>query len=178
MVIIVFGLPGSGKTYFARQLATNLKAKYINSDTVRNSFRGPGEYSREEKNIVYDIMLNKMMIAMHEGEDVVIDATFYKNDLRRRFSSYIRETGSPYFIEIVADELLIRKRLAKRTSDPASSSHVYEAVKAEWEPAPFPHLTIESTDDNVGEMLEKAMAYITPDERRKEKISGLNRSGL
>lgn len=172
MVIIVFGLPGSGKTYFARQLATGLKADYINSDTVRNSFRGPGDFSREEKNIVYDIMLNKMLIAMHEGHDVVIDATFYKNDLRRRFSSYIRESSVPYFIEIVADEELIKKRLAKRKTGAEPSSPIYDAVKAEWENVPFPHLTIESNDSNVAEMLEKAMDYISPEKAKKDKVSG------
>jgi len=37
MVIIVFGLPGSGKTWFAKTLAARIKAVYISTDQLRNS---------------------------------------------------------------------------------------------------------------------------------------------
>jgi len=36
MIIVVTGLPGSGKSYFAQQLAPLMDAEYINSDKVRS----------------------------------------------------------------------------------------------------------------------------------------------
>jgi len=36
MIIIVFGLPGSGKSYFASKLAERINARYINSDVIRS----------------------------------------------------------------------------------------------------------------------------------------------
>lgn len=161
MVIIVFGLPGSGKTYFARTLANALKASYINSDAIRDKFTPPLKYSREQKNIVYDMILNRMLTTIHEGKTVVIDATFYKEDLRRRFTSYVQEPGMLHFIEIVADELLIKNRLSKR-QDSHADFNVYKLIQADWDTAIFPHLTIQSTDDNINEMISKALEYLQP----------------
>ena len=42
MVVIVFGLPGSGKSYFASRLAGIISADYINSDRVRREIPIPG----------------------------------------------------------------------------------------------------------------------------------------
>ena len=159
MIIIVFGLPGSGKTYFAKALASALQAAYINSDSIRETFPDPNRYSRQDKNIVYDMMLNKMMKAMHEGQTVVLDATFYKNDLRRRFASYVHEQRPVYFVEIVADEMLIKDRLSRR-HDSHADFKTYKLVKDDWDPVQFPHLTIQSTDENITEMISQTLDYI------------------
>jgi predicted kinase len=161
MIIIVFGLPGSGKTYFANALANTLHATYINSDNIRETFPDPNRYSRQDKNIVYDMMLSQTLKAMHEGKTVVLDATFYKNDFRRRFTSYVREQGVLHFIEIVADESLIKDRLSQRQDSHADFS-IYRLVKADWDPAQFPHLTIQSTDNNLNEMISQALDYLQP----------------
>lgn len=165
MILIVFGLPGSGKTYFAKKLAKAMNATYVNSDTIRETFRDTDRYSREDKNIVYDMMLKKMLTSIHEGKTVVLDATFYKEDLRRRFTSYVREHGLIHFIEVVADELLIKNRLAGRQNSHADFN-IYNLIKQEWEPMQFPHLTIQSTNDNVDEMISKTLDYLRPFEAR------------
>ena len=161
MVLIIFGLPGSGKSYFARALANTLKATYINSDTIRDNFPDPGKYSREEKNIVYDMILNKALTEIHEGKTVVIDATFYKEDLRRRFITYLREPGMLHFIEVVADELLIKDRLSGRQDSHADFA-VYKLIKEDWDLAQFPHLTIQSTNGNLNEMIATTLEYLKP----------------
>src|SRR5690349_10821341 len=102
MVVIISGLPGSGKTFFAKALSKALHGIYINSDTIRETFSDPNRYSRQDKNVVYGMMLNKMLTAMHTGKTVILDATFYKNDFRRRFASYVKNPGQLHFIEIVA----------------------------------------------------------------------------
>lgn len=160
MILVVFGLPGSGKTYFAHALAKALNATYINSDTIRETLPGTERYSREDKNIVYDMMLNKMLIALHEGKTVVLDATFYKDDFRRRFKSYVRDQRMLHFIEIVADELLIKNRLSQRQNSHADFD-VYKLVKSDWDPAEFPHLVIQSTNDNIEEMIAKTLNYLS-----------------
>lgn len=161
MVLIVFGLPGSGKSYFAKALAGKLGACYINSDTIRDSFHDHNRYSRQDRAAVYDMMLNKMLIAMHEGKTVIVDATFYKDVFRRRFTSYIREHGMLHFIEIVADEPVIKNRLQQR-QDSHADFDVYKLVKRDWDPVQFPHLILKSTDDNLDEMISNTLNYLTP----------------
>ena len=62
VLVIVFGLPGSGKSFFALQLAHMLKAKYINSDIVRMGALVKRTYSEKEKQVVYNNMMSKMTI--------------------------------------------------------------------------------------------------------------------
>lgn len=59
MVVIVIGLPGSGKSFFASQLAQLINADYINSDQVRKTMMPPGHYSQQEKHSVYSQMLTQ-----------------------------------------------------------------------------------------------------------------------
>ncbi|RYF99862.1 MAG: AAA family ATPase [Chitinophagaceae bacterium] len=161
VIIIIFGLPGCGKTYFAKALAHTLCASYINSDIIRESFAEPHRYSLPDKSIVYDMMLTQTLTAMHECKTVVVDATFYKENFRRRFRSYFRDQGMLHFIEVVADERLIKNRLARREDGHADFS-VYKLIKKDWDPIQFSHLTVQSTDDNLGDMVSKVLEYIKP----------------
>ena len=53
MVIIVCGLPGSGKSYFAERLAKKIDADYVNSDRLRKELFPSRTYSDREKATVY-----------------------------------------------------------------------------------------------------------------------------
>ncbi len=66
VIVIVFGLPGSGKSYFASRLAEMLKAEYINSDIVRKQLLTQKTYSEKEKLSVYDSMLEKMKTLLQQ----------------------------------------------------------------------------------------------------------------
>ena len=59
MIVIVFGLPGSGKSYFASRFAKVINAGYINSDMIRKEIFEKREYSDQEKKAVYDKCLNR-----------------------------------------------------------------------------------------------------------------------
>ena len=82
MVILVLGLPGSGKSYFAERLAQKIRAEYFNSDQIRKEMFADRTYSDLEKARVYEALLKKMQEAIDKEKDVVLDATFYKNKIR------------------------------------------------------------------------------------------------
>lgn len=56
MVVLVMGLPGSGKSYLARRLAELIGATYISSDRVRRDLFPAARYTAEEKAGVYEEM--------------------------------------------------------------------------------------------------------------------------
>ena len=85
MIIIVFGLPGSGKSYFASQLAKMLNADYINSDKIRMAMFVKRTYTINEKLAVYNEMLMQARKAEKNHTNLVLDATFYKNEIREIF---------------------------------------------------------------------------------------------
>src|SRR5690348_13940710 len=115
MIFMIFGLPGSGKSYFASHLAKMMNAEYINSDRLRRKMLDKRIYSIEEKEMVYSEMLKQMREVIKENKDVVLDATFYKNDIRKKF--ICMDDVKTILIEVEAAEPLIRKRLQKLRED-------------------------------------------------------------
>lgn len=160
MIVVVFGLPGSGKSYFAYQLADKLKADYIGSDRLRRDLFAETIYSESEKLLVYSKMLMEMRAHIRQNRDLVCDATFYKNDIRKQFIDEAGEENEIIFIEIQAAEPVIRRRLAKKRADSDADFDVYQKIKEEWEPLQEEHLVLESTDNNINYMLNKAAAYL------------------
>lgn len=160
IVVIVFGLPGTGKSYFASRLAEGTNAEYINSDRLRKELFAERTYSDKEKEMVYQQMLEKTKRAINENTNVVLDATFYKNDIRNRFSEEIKNNAEMFFIEIRTDEDIIRQRLQKERPYSEADFEVYKLIKQQWEPLKAPHLILSSTDDNINHMLQKAMDHL------------------
>lgn len=160
IVVIVFGLPGTGKSYFASRLAGRTNAEYINSDRLRKELFAERTYSDKEKEMVYREMLEKAKRAINENTNVVLDATFYKNDIRNRLSEEIKNNAEISFIEIRADEDIIRQRLQKERPYSEADFEVYKLIKQQWEPLKAPHLILSSTDDNINHMLQKAMDHL------------------
>jgi predicted kinase len=160
MVVIVFGLPGSGKSFFASRLASMINAYYIKSDRVRKEMLKKRNYSVKEKLSVYNAMLSQLIEAKKQNKNIVVDATFYKNEIRRNFINKAPANDSILFIEVIADESLIRERLKKTREDSEADFEVYKKIKEEWEQMDEPHLVLKSTDENINEMLLKTTDYL------------------
>jgi predicted kinase len=162
MVIIVSGLPGSGKSYFASRLSQKLGAICINSDLERKQMDAQGQYAFEDKLNVYEEMAHRAGERVRDGKHVVVDATFYRKEMRELFSTLARLLYQPIvFIEIVADEQTIMGRLRRPMADHEADYSVYKLVKSQYEALDIEHLAIESKTDNVGDMLSKGLAYIS-----------------
>ena len=160
MIVVVFGLPGSGKSYFAMRLASMINALYINSDRVRKEMLTKRKYSEKEKLSVYDEMLSQLIEARKQNKNVVLDATFYKNEIRESFINAVGENERIKFIEVIADESLTRERLKEIREDSEADFDIYKKIKEEWEPMDETHLVLKSTNDNIDEMLNKATDYL------------------
>ena len=162
MIVIVLGLPGSGKSYFASRLAEVFQADYINSDQMRKEMFSKRIYSKQEKRAVYDAMLEKMKTVVKLNKDLVIDATFQREDSRQLFMRQLRGKVEFFFIEITANPHLIRRRLKKERPFSEADFEVYEMTRQQWQAVREPHLSLESTDENIDYMLERAVNYLHP----------------
>ncbi len=161
MIIIVFGLPGSGKSYFASRLAKRLEATYVSSDVVRKQLFTVRKYAGEEKTKVYDVMNKEMKEAIQHGKDIVLDATFYKENIRNKF----KETAEAFkekiiFIEVWADQKIILKRLSMKREHSEADFSVHLHIKKVFEPLKSDHVIIQSTQENIMEMMGEAFNYI------------------
>ncbi len=95
-----------------------------------------------------------------QNRNVALDATFYSNDIRQKFVEGIKDINDIIFIEVTAEESVIRKRLEKAREDSEADFEVYKKIKNEWEPLRQDHLILKSTNDNIREMLEKTADYL------------------
>ncbi len=160
MVVIVFGLPGSGKSYFAERLARKLNADYVNSDRLRKEMIPVRTYSEQEKAVVYNVVLEKMKEAIKQKKSIVLDATFHSSKIRKLITKDIKGKEGICFIEITADENLTRQRLKRQRAYSEADFEVYKLIRRHWEPLNETHLILESTDENIDSMLQRAAAYL------------------
>jgi predicted kinase len=160
MVVLIMGLPGSGKSFFASRLAEVLHADYISSDRLRRNMFTKITYSAQEKERVYDEMLLHMRQSLKHNKSVVVDATFYKNGIREKFRSEIGESGSMVFIEVIAPESLIKERLMQAREESDADFEIYKMIHAAWEPYEEKHLVLHSSNENIEIMLQEAINYL------------------
>lgn len=161
LVIIVSGLPGSGKSYFAQRLAEALKAVYLNSDRIRISLQAKGKYTLDDKMYIYQTMAELTDKHLSRGETVVADATFYHHAMRDLLSGIASKHHSrTAFILVIADVKLVRERLSIPRADSEADLGVYESMKELFEPYLDKHLVLRSSTDNVSEMLTLATSYL------------------
>lgn len=161
MIVLVAGLPGSGKSYFASKLAENINAVYVSSDQVRRSIGAEGKYSAEDKLAVYKEMVKIAARAVDMQKVVVADATFYRKAVRDLFIRLANEKAAGVrVIWVQAEESLIKERLRKPRKDSEADFRVYELLRDQFEPIAEPHLKLKSTNTNIATLLNKAREYI------------------
>lgn len=161
MVIIVFGLPGTGKTYLSKALSDKLGAAHLNTDIIRHEINMEGEYDKESKEKVYKTMHNQLMKYIKGQRDVIVDATFHKSQIREQFiKAIMKQKELLFFIEMKASEKTIRERLKKRKGYSEADFNVYKQIEAQFEPFYEPHLIIWSDRYSLEQMIEKSTNYI------------------
>ena len=158
MIVIVFGLRGSGKSYFAQQLAQMLHAEYIGSDVVRKELFKTPSYSTEEKNLVYNEMMKRMMSEAFEKE-IVIDTTFSNSKTRQNFTEKAKKFSSVFTIEIAKEKDLTKQRSLSPQQDNANFE-VYKKIKPSHQTYNDEHLVLRSTQNNLTDMLDETSDYL------------------
>ena len=136
LLIVFLGFPGSGKTYFARQLAEKLRAVTLNSDAMRLAMFGSLERIDEIRRIdnarlyvdVFGAMNYAARQALKAGHSVVYDAQQTKRENRRGIEQLAQESGAiPVLIWIKTSREVALKRGQER--DARDDSQQYDAEK-------------------------------------------------
>ncbi|MCO6490204.1 MAG: AAA family ATPase [Phaeodactylibacter sp.] len=159
LLALVTGLPGAGKTTFARALAERIGARHINTDIIRSALGLRGRYDEHSKQKVYREMEKQTEEALRSGERAVVDGTFYREALRAPYRQLGARAGAPvYWILIEAPEGVIQERVSKKRDYSEADYAVYLKIRDAWEPLEMPHFILQSGD--IGQMLEKALRYL------------------
>ena len=89
-LFILYGFPGSGKTYYARQLCDELQAAHVNSERIRQELFDDPRYDAQENNIVRQLMIYMTEEFLSAGLSVVFDTNAMRLSNRRELRDLAR----------------------------------------------------------------------------------------
>jgi predicted kinase len=161
MIVIVCGLPGTGKSFFSNRLAQELKIAMHNTDQIRKKLELQSAYSETDKSMVYSALLGEMVDEVQRSGSVLLDGTFHKASTRKRFLRMAASMKQPVlFIKMEASPLTVQERMSAERQHSEADFSVYRKVKKEFDALNEPHLVLQSDKMTVDEMLEKAKEHI------------------
>ncbi|MEL7250893.1 MAG: ATP-binding protein [Bacteroidota bacterium] len=162
-LILITGLPGTGKTTFARALAGEMGLPHYNTDNTRNALGLRGKYDPATKELVYQRLLELTKEQLQHGDSVVVDATFYTPVLRQPFIDLANELEVPArWIELEASEEVIRTRVSFKRPDSEADFSVYLDLKEQYTAPSCPHLKMRSDELLLADMVKRAKSYLRP----------------
>lgn len=176
-LVLVGGLPGTGKSTLARGLAERAGFAVIRSDMVRKELaasaaRSEDIYTPAWTERTYAECLLRAERLLFEGKRVILDATFRAEQTRRTALDAARRWGVPGLMLLCrADPAAVRERLASRRGDASDADwEVYRQMAERWEePGPRTQGAIHPVDTAGG--TEEALR-IAMDVLSESRLSG------
>jgi aminoglycoside phosphotransferase family enzyme/predicted kinase len=153
-LVLVGGLPGTGKSTLARGLAEQAGFCLIRSDVVRKELAGivesgpvsvsfgEGIYTPEWNERTYAECLRRAELLLFEGKRVLVDASFREEKRRRTFLEAAISSGvTGVFLHCEAEPETVRARLQRRRNDASDADwSVYQRVAETWQKPSAPTL--------------------------------------
>jgi predicted kinase len=168
MIIVVFGLPGTGKSYFSRHMADEIGAAFLNTDIVREELDLQGEYSEKSKELVYDQLLRLTGEKLSEKKHVIVDGTFHRKHPREKFKAKTAQWSEPlFFIEMRAGDLTVDRRIRGKRAHSEADFRIYRQLKHKFEELEEPHLILQNNFKSKDELIQTAKEYLYEQETNR-----------
>jgi predicted kinase len=169
MIVLMAGLPGTGKTALARELAHRTQGALLSKDEIRAALFSSSdiEYSVMQDDFVMETMLEaaRFLLQKASTRKVFLDGrTFSRSYQIDRVLSLANELNQPWkIIECSCSDESARRRLDLEpdATHPARnrSFALYLAVKARFEPITYAK-TVVDTDQPLEHCVEQALAAL------------------
>jgi adenylylsulfate kinase len=167
MLILMAGLPGTGKSTLSRALATELGGTVIDKDQVRAALFSPPdiEYSTEQDDFCMAVMLKVAgyLFRKDPARIVFLDGrTFSQTYQLKRATGFAEAISQPWrILECTCSEATARRRLTNDSSHVAANRNfdLYLELKSRFEEITFPKTVID-TDQSLEACIHLALAAL------------------
>ncbi len=161
-LVVLSGLPGSGKSYFCHRLASRYPMARLESDALRKALFGQPTYSADESRRLFSachLVLDRLLA---RGIAAILDATNLR-EMHRHQAYRIADAHKAklVLVHLQASPAVVHERLQARvkglhSQDPSDAGpEVYERMQRDVEPIGRPHISVDTSAD-----IEPAIAAI------------------
>ena len=165
ILLILSGLPGTGKSYLADLIATNLPVTVIETDFIRKHLFKQPTYSWKENSSVFSLCHSLIEELLTNKISVLVDATNLLRQNRKKLYQIAKTNKSEILlIALTAPENIVIERLNQRTSNQnlnnsSADVDVYKKLKRTAQPILRKHYCIDSSSavkPQLQKLLQKA----------------------
>ncbi|MBI4301160.1 MAG: AAA family ATPase [Chloroflexi bacterium] len=167
VLIIVSGLPGTGKSYFSRQLTARMPFIILESDTLRKRLFATPNYSPEESQRLFSACHALVEELLQKGQRVIFDATNLQERHREPLYHIADRLQAKLIIaRVEAPAEMIRQRLERRkktlTAESISDAdwEVYQRMKPTRQRISRNHFAVDTSLD-ITPVINKIIREIT-----------------
>jgi predicted kinase len=93
LLVMLYGLPGSGKSFFSRQTSELLNIPIISSDRIRYELFEKPTYSKEEQQIVFNLMTMMLEEYARSGMSAIFDVSLNRMADRKVLREFAKKQG-------------------------------------------------------------------------------------
>jgi len=162
-LVLVSGLPGTGKSRLCRELKARTGAVVLESDAARKLLFPEPDHSFSESRRLFRAVHAAIEKVLAAGLPTILDATNLTEWQREPlYAIAVRQGARVIIVKVEAPPPLVHRRLARRAhrTDAAGSSDadvgVYERMRGQEEKIRRPHFVVDTSQDTASAL--KAIA--------------------
>ena len=147
LLLLFYGYPGAGKTYFARQFCENVQAAHLQSDRIRGELFEQPRYDKQENDIVTHLMDYMTEEFLSAGLSVAYDVNATRLKQRKAlYNMALRYRAYPLLVWFQMDQDTAFGRNIKRDRRRADDKY-----SAQWDRTSFESLTGQMQNPSASE---------------------------
>lgn len=161
MIVLICGLPGTGKTFLSNKLSQYINSTVLSTDKIRKELIQKPTYTPWERALIYDVLFLLAKYLHSSGINCILDGTFNMEKSRREIKDLLNLSNDQfYIIECICPEDLIITRLLLRKDDYSDATvSIYLKMKKIYEPVKQKHMSI-NTSKPVDKNIDRILRYI------------------
>jgi predicted kinase len=122
LLVQLYGFPGAGKTYFARQLCEHIQAAHVQGDRIRNELFENPRYDKQENDVIIQLMDYMAEEFLSAGISVVYDTNAMRLAQRHALREIARKAHAQpllIWLQVDPDSAFVRttQRDRRRSDD-------------------------------------------------------------